>query len=185
MTDEGPVKTTIDRTTAVLAQAIEALRQRERGDAQPAVESEEFHRYFHGISEAHYVVRKVFRLVDEQAKRGGLDPLEHKLLIQIFGAGDERLRVNEAAARLDIPPALASRLIKRLQDKGFVVRSTGGEDRRTTQVAATDAGREVLAAIDRDVRRHVNHFQEQLSDAERAAALQIFAFYLGASARTG
>jgi DNA-binding MarR family transcriptional regulator len=173
---------TTDRTIAVLATAIAALRERERGDGgQPAAESDMFHEYFHGIAEAHYVIRKVLRLVDEQAKRAGLDPLEHKMLIQIFGAGGERLRINEAAARLDIPPALSSRLVKRLQDKGFVVRSTGNGDRRTTQVATTDAGRAALAAIDRGVRRHVEHFQEQLSDAERAAALQIFAFYLGAS----
>ena len=171
---------TTERTTAVLAEALDALREPDRGHTQPAADSPEFQRYFHAISEAHHIIRKVFRLVDEQAKRAGLDPLEHKLLIQVFGAGEQGLRVNAAAARLDIASALASRLVKRLQDKGLVVRSSGGSDRRAIRVAATDAGREVLARVDRDVRRQVGHFQEQLTDAERAAALQIFAFYLGA-----
>ena len=42
----------------------------------------DFQRYFHGIAKARYVIRKVIRIVDEQAKKAGLDPLEHQALIQ-------------------------------------------------------------------------------------------------------
>lgn len=136
--------------------------------------------YFQGIAEAHYVVRKVFRIVDELAKQAGLDPLEHKMLIQIFGARGGPLRVNEAAARLDVAPAFASRLIKTLEERKLVVRSPSDEDRRTTHVEATEAGRELLAEIDRNVRVEVEYFQRRLSDEERAGALRIFGFYVGA-----
>ncbi|MGH3095340.1 MAG: MarR family winged helix-turn-helix transcriptional regulator [Streptosporangiales bacterium] len=138
-----------------------------------------FEDYFSGIAEAHYVIRKVFRLVDEQAKKAGLEPLEHKLLIQVFGSPNAPLPVHEAAARLDVSPAHASRLVTGLVGRGLVERTAGGGDRRITRVGITAAGRELLAAVDRNVRRHVDLFQYELSDAERDGALRIFAFYVG------
>ena len=139
-----------------------------------------FEEYFHGVSEARYVIRKVFRIVDEQAKQAGLEPLEHQALIQIFGS-PKPLRVIEIAERLDIPPAFASRLAIGLEEKGLVTRSRSGEDKRSTHVETTDAARDILAAIDQVVGMHVDYFQRQLSEAERASALGIFAFYVGAS----
>jgi DNA-binding MarR family transcriptional regulator len=139
-----------------------------------------FEEYFHGVSEARYVIRKVFRIVDDQAKQAGLEPLEHQALIQIFGS-PKPLRVIEIAERLDIPPAFASRLAIGLEEKGLVTRSRSGEDKRSTHVETTDAARDILAAIDQVVGMHVDYFQRQLSEAERASALGIFAFYVGAS----
>lgn len=143
------------------------------------VEGPEFHGYFSGIAEAHHVIRKVFRLVDEQAKKAGLEPLEHKLLIQVFGAPAAPLSVQAAATRLDVSSALASRLLKGLVDRGLVSRVPGQTDRRVTRVEITAAGRDLLAAVDRDVRHHVGLFQSGLTDAERDGALRIFSFYLG------
>lgn len=139
-----------------------------------------FQEYFHGVAEARHVVRKVFRIVDEQAKQAGLEPLEHQALIQIFGA-PRPMRVIDVADRLDIAPAFASRLAKRLEEKGLVTRSRSDSDRRSTYVVATDEARDALAAIDERVGLHVNYFQSQLTESERAAALGIFAFYVGAS----
>ncbi len=150
---------------------------RERG---PLLEARGFESYFRGVAEARYVIRKVFRIVDEQAKKTGLEPLEHQALIQVFGSS-EPLRVIDVAERLDIAPALGSRLVKRLEEKRLVSRSPSEEDRRMTYVIATDNARELLGEIDRNVELHVGYFQRQLTDAQRAAALGIFAFYLGAS----
>jgi DNA-binding MarR family transcriptional regulator len=146
----------------------------------PAPDSPDFHHYFHGIAKAHEIIRKVFRIVDERARAAGLEPLEHKLLIQIFGAWETQLRITELAARLDIPPALASRLVKGLEARGLVVRTPAAEDRRIIRVGTTDAARTLLADIDRGVRRQVDYFQAGLADDDRDAALRIFAFYLGA-----
>jgi DNA-binding MarR family transcriptional regulator len=150
-----------------------------RNDAD-LLHSRGFDEYFHGVAEARYVIRKVFRIVDDQAKQAGLEPLEHQALIQIFGAPNP-LRVIEIAERLDIPPAFASRLAIGLEEKGLVTRSRSGEDKRSTHVEATAKARDVLAGIDQVVAMHVDYFQRQLSEAERASALGIFAFYVGAS----
>jgi DNA-binding MarR family transcriptional regulator len=166
-------------TAAGLAEALRDLRAAPHDDTAP--DDSRFERYFHGIAEAHHVLRRVFRIVDEEAKRAGIDPLEHKTLIQIFAAPKTPLRVAEVAARMDIEPALASRLIKRLKSKGLVVSLPSPEDGRITRVQATAEARNLLATIDRGVRHGIDRFQAQLTDDERLPALQIFAFYLGAS----
>ena len=77
--------------------AIEAFYdwvERHRG--QPSgLAGEGLKGYFHGVAEARYVIRRIFRIVDEQAKSAGLEPLEHQALIQLFGA-PEPLRVIDA-----------------------------------------------------------------------------------------
>jgi DNA-binding MarR family transcriptional regulator len=150
-----------------------------REQSSPA-ESEDFRAYFHGIAEARYVIRKVLRIADEQAKRATLEPLEHQALIQIFGSPNPQ-RVSDLAERLDIAPAFASRIIKGLENRGLVVRAPSPHDKRSTHVTATNQARDLLASIDQNVSRHVAHFHQELTDSERAVALGIFAFYLGAS----
>lgn len=153
----------------------------EHGHEEPSPStSEDFRSYFRGIAEARYVIRKVLRIADEQAKRASLEPLEHQALIQIFGSTQPQ-RVSDLAERLDIAPAFASRIVKGLESRGLAVRSPSPHDKRSTFVGLTDAARELLAEIDQNVTRHITHFQAELHPAERAVALGIFAFYVGAT----
>ena len=139
----------------------------------------EFDTFFRGVAEARYVVRRVTRIVDEQARTHGLDPLEHQLLIQLFGARTHRMSVNQIATRLDVPAAVASRLVKRLEEEGYLERTKSETDRRVTNVTLTDAGRDVCVAIWEDVRFHVEYFQKQLDDESKQIALAVFGFYVG------
>lgn len=139
----------------------------------------EFEAFFRGVAEARYVVRRVTRIVDEQARAHGFDPLEHQLLIQLFGAEDHTLSVNRTATRLDVPPAVASRLIKRLEAEGMVTRSKSEEDRRVTHVTLTADGRVTCIGIWEDVRFHVDYFQRQLDEESKQVALAVFGFYVG------
>lgn len=139
----------------------------------------EFHRYVSGIAEARYAIRKVFRIVDEQARSVGLDPLEHQALVQVYGSPEQMRQVNSVASRLDIAPAFASRMLKQLEAKGYVERRSSAADRRVTEVHMTEAGRDVLRLIDSEVRVHVEYFQTQLSQTSKTTALHIMAFYIG------
>src|SRR5258708_11589010 len=99
---------------------IDAARlERGREKALKARATADPHPYFHGVAQARYVLRKVFRLVEEEAKRAGIDPLTHQALIQIYGSETGALRVKEVAARLASTPAFASRLGKYLGAKRF------------------------------------------------------------------
>lgn len=143
------------------------------------MEEQAVHDYFSGVAEARFAIRKVFRIVDDKARDFGLDPLEHQALIQIHGSGDEMLQVNNVAARLDIAPAFASRVVRQLEDKEFVERRPSTQDRRVIEVHMTDPGRAVLKEIDGAVRVDVEYFQQQLSSESKATALSIMGFYIG------
>lgn len=137
------------------------------------------HAYFQGIAQARFVIRKCFRIVDEQARQAGLDPLEHQAMLQIYGSEGQTLAVSRIAERLDISTAFASKLAKGLARSGYASRTQGSDDQRVTNVAITEAGRDLLHKIDEQVRFHVGYFARQLSPKQRATALEIFAFYVG------
>jgi DNA-binding MarR family transcriptional regulator len=139
-------------------------------------------RYFHGVADARFVIRRVFRIVDERAKSRDLDPLQHQALIQIYGLRDGDVRVGTVAERLDIPPAFASKLVKALALKGLVSAEASPHDQRVSHLSATPAGAALLAEIDADVRVHVDFFTRGLTAEQKAAALSIFAFYVGTAA---
>jgi hypothetical protein len=77
-------------------------------------------------------------MVREQAKRAGLDPLEHQALVQVFGAS-----VREGALRQSPRRAARRRPRTRLpgpEAKNLVARGQSDEDKRVTRVIATDSG---------------------------------------------
>ena len=137
------------------------------------------HDYFAEVAEARYVLRRVFRITEEQARDAGLDPLAHQALIQIYGSAARRLRVNELAERLDIAPAFASSLLKSLAGDGLIDRRRDEGDHRVTWVSATDAAIEKLVAIDAAVGFHVDYFAAQIPAKDRKRALATLKFYVG------
>lgn len=139
-------------------------------------------KYFRSIAQARYVIRRITRIVDELVKREKLEPLQHQAAIQVFGAPDGRIQVNDLAERLDVAPAFASRLVRELERKGLVERLASEYDRRVTLVRATEECVDLLRRIDDQVHIHVRFFQQQLTAEERSAALSIFAFYVGTTA---
>lgn len=147
--------------------------------AEEGRRAEQFDGYVYGIAEARYVIRKVFRIVDEEAKKMGLDPLEHQALLQIYGAGPQLLTVSGLGDRLDVASAFASRVVRSLDEKGLVVRRADASDKRITKLEITESGRDLVKSIDEAVHLHVEYFQAQLTDNQRLAALAIFSFYVG------
>lgn len=144
-----------------------------------------FQDYINAVAEARYIIRKIFRIVEGEAKQHQLDPLEHQALIQIYAAAAPAVPTGWVAARLDIAPAFASRLIRGLEKKGLVIREQSREDRRVTFTSTTPAGEQALRAIDAAVHVHVQYFQNQLSDKARSDALATFVFYLGYDGDSG
>ncbi|MEV4597002.1 MarR family transcriptional regulator [Amycolatopsis sp. NPDC049253] len=149
-------------------------------DIGDAKRSREFQAYVKNIADARYVTRRVLRIVDEQAKTHGLEPLLHQALLQVYGSNEARgITVSTLAARLDVAAAFASRMVRRLEELGLVTREASESDRRATNVVATTAGAEKLAEIDNEVHHSVAFLQHQLTEDERLSALSIFAFYVG------
>lgn len=136
--------------------------------------------YVTNLADARFVIRRVLRLVNDHAKDLGLEPLTHQALLQIYGTNyGGGISVSALAKRLDIPSALASRLVRDLEQEGLVVREPSAKDRRVTTVSATREGIERLRDIDDSVHYDIIGFHRQLTDEQRLAALSIFAFYVG------
>jgi DNA-binding MarR family transcriptional regulator len=148
------------------------------GQGAGAASHLDFSKHVKAIAHARYVLRRILRLLDEQAVSGGLQPLQHQALLQIYGA-DSALPVSKVAERLDIAPALASRLIRQLEEKGLVERARIVGDRRVIAVKASAEGVELLRTIDESVHDRVDNFQRELSDEGKLGALATFSFYLG------
>tara|TARA_R110000787_G_scaffold10978_1_gene36488 strand:- start:108 stop:575 length:468 start_codon:yes stop_codon:yes gene_type:complete len=137
------------------------------------------HAYFGDVAEARYVLRRVFRIAEEQARARGIDPLAHQALIQIYGSAGSVLRVSQIAERLDIAPAFASSLVRALVEDGLARRTRDEADQRVTLVSVTDAAVALLDEIDRAVEFHVGYFAAQIPEARRKRALSTLKFYVG------
>lgn len=157
--------------------------EKRREKAVKARAAADRHLYFGAVAEARYVLRKVFRLVEEEARRAGLDPLAHQALIQIYGSENGMLRVKEVAERLDITAAFSSSLLKMLTQKRYVTRERDKADHRVTWVKVTKTGRDLLHRIDEQVQIHVDYFTRGLSPKQTEAAVSILMFYAGVSLR--
>ena len=151
----------------------------EETDAQQAAKPAAPHDYFVDVAEARYILRRVFRIAEDQAKAAGLEPLTHQALIQIYGSPERRLRVNELAERLDIKPAFASALLTRLEADGLIYRQRDTADHRVTWVQVTEKAVEKLVEIDSAVDFHVRYFAAQLDRESRERALSTLKFYVG------
>lgn len=137
--------------------------------------------FFRGVAEARYVVRRVTRIVDEQARSEGFDPLEHQLLIQLFGFGGGPMQINQLADRLDVPAAVASRLVKALEERGCVQRRKSSTDRRVTDVFLLPEGQHACVTIWEKVRFRMEYFQQLLPEDAKRLAMSVFGFYVGAA----
>jgi DNA-binding MarR family transcriptional regulator len=137
------------------------------------------HEYFTAVAQFRYIIRKVFRAIDEHAKTLGLDPLAHQALLQVYGSSKKELRVSALAERLDIAPAFASNLVKALAKAKLLHRAADASDMRVTIVRLTSAGRELCHEIDSGARHRVDALINEFVAGERKVALSSLMFYVG------
>lgn len=147
--------------------------------AAEAVTRASFDEAVGGIARARYAIRKVLRIVDDQARNAGIDPLHHQAMIQIHGADARLLHVTALADRLDVPAALASRLVSTLEKRGLVRRVRSTTDLRMIEVHVTEDGVDLLRSIYAAIGRELGHFSLALNESDKLAALGIMANYVG------
>ena len=82
---------------------------------------------------------------------------QDRILIVLLETG--RITQRELTKRLGIQPGSASEVIAKLEHAGLIARTPNGEDRRTTDVFLTDAGRARAAiASEQRLNRHEQMF---------------------------
>lgn len=100
------------------------------------------------IANFRYVVRRFLRFSEQAARREGITPQQHQLLLAVKGFPTrDCATVSELAHRLQMRQHSVVGLIDRTVRHGMVRRERGAEDRREVFVFVTPAGEELLARL--------------------------------------
>lgn len=107
------------------------------------------------------------RLGEEMETETGLSLDWYEVLLLLFEAEDEHLRMHELAASMLTSRSAATRLVDRMVAAGLVRRFTCETDRRGTFVTLTDSGRAQFLIAGRIHRRGITeHFSKHIDPDE-------------------
>lgn len=127
------------------------------------------------VADARYLMRLAFRMIDDEARRAGIDPLAHQLLVQLRGSPEWTRSISELALRLDVSLALVSRLAAQLEQRALVTRTPSSLNRRVTLVRATNTADALVLTIASAVRTRFKEFHSEFSMDMRRAAMAVWA----------
>jgi DNA-binding MarR family transcriptional regulator len=130
--------------------------------AQPALATAGFQQ----LAAFRYRIRQFLHFSEEAARRNGLEPQQHQLMLAIKGLPQGlRPTITTLSARLCLRHHSTVELVNRLVERGAAVRKPSDQDRREVLVELTAHGDELLQKLS------VLHWQElqnagpDLSDA--------------------
>lgn len=101
---------------------------------------------YRALAEFRYQIRRFLRFSEEAARRAGLEPAQHQLLLAIKASASAPT-VGEMAARLQLRHHSTVGLIDRLAKSGLVQRHRAEGDRRQIRLALTRKGETVLRRL--------------------------------------
>ncbi|HUI26683.1 MAG TPA: MarR family transcriptional regulator [Candidatus Kryptonia bacterium] len=110
-----------------------------------------------------YAVRKLLRASEEAARKVGLTPQHHQLLLGVAGfTGDEWATVGDLAEFLQVRHHSVVGLLDRAEGIGLVRRTANPEDRREVRVSVTADGNRKLRALASLHRKELNAMRRTL-----------------------
>lgn len=95
------------------------------------------------------------------------------------------MRMGDLAARLEIVPRTATTRVDDLEEAGLVTRSADPSDRRSTLVAPTAQGRELVTRLKDERRASAETMFATLSTAEKAELVRMLGLVVADSPRVG
>lgn len=103
---------------------------------------------YRSLAEFRHQIRRFLHFSEHAARRAGLEPTQHQLLLALKGLPPEvRPRIGEMAERLQIQHHSAVELVNRLEAGGLVRRRRGREDRREVLIHLTPRGEKILRQL--------------------------------------
>ena len=100
------------------------------------------------LAELRYGLRSFLHWSGEQAKRAGLTPTQHQLLLAIRASAQERgPTVSDVAAILLIRHHSAVELVDRAQDGGLITRERDPDQQSMVRLTLTDRGAATLESL--------------------------------------
>jgi DNA-binding MarR family transcriptional regulator len=104
---------------------------------------------FVAVAEFRSALRVFLRRSEQTARRSGLTPQRHLLLLMIKGApdGSEQSTVTELADKLQLAQSTITELVRRAEDAGLVAREQSPNDARVAHLRVTREGERRLARV--------------------------------------
>lgn len=124
---------------------------------------------YRALAQFRYHVRRFWRLTEGNARRAGIHPQQHRLLLSIKGMKDDEVpSVGRLAERLQVQHHSAVELIDRTVAAGLVVRRRDSSDGRVVTVRVTPRGERLLERLSRENREELRLAAPALVKALRA-----------------
>lgn len=103
---------------------------------------------YRDLAEFRRRIRGFLHFSETTAKKHGIEPQQHQLLLAVRGLPEGvRPTIREIASRLFIQHHSAVELLNRLESTGAIVRKPGTEDKREVLIQLTPAGRMLLRKL--------------------------------------
>jgi DNA-binding MarR family transcriptional regulator len=107
-------------------------------------------RHLEMLAEVRYKLRRFLRFGEDEARKAGLTPQQHQLLLAVKGfPGRDWATVGEIAERLQLRHHSAVGLVDRAEEIGLIARRADPVDRRVVRIVLTPAGERVLVRLTR------------------------------------
>lgn len=124
---------------------------------------------YRALAEFRFQIRRFLRFSEAAARKVGLEPQQHQLLLAIKGMEPTiRPTVGELAARLQTRHHSVVELIDRLEVRQLVARRRSERDRRQVWIDLTPEGERILEALSEEHRAELETAGPALVDALRA-----------------
>ena len=136
---------------------------RPRHDPRPLTDDD-----YRALSQFRHALRVFLRFSEDAARRSGLTPAQHQLLLAIRGwSGVDQPSVSDLAELLQLRHHSASELVSRAEAAGLVTSATDALDGRWRRVALTDRGAQQVAALSLLHRDELRRFRDEMTDVLR------------------
>jgi DNA-binding MarR family transcriptional regulator len=121
---------------------------------------------YRALAEFRYQIRRFLHFSEKTARKAGLEPQHHQLMLAVKGAGKGAgPRIAYLAERLQLQHHSAVELVDRLAKRGIVERTRSEEDRREVHVKLTPQGERILKQLTLDNREELRTMAPALVSA--------------------
>jgi len=112
-------------------------------------------------------LRRFLRRSEECARRYGLTPRQHLLLLMIAGSERGTSTVSELVRRLQLTQSAVTELVQRAEEAGLVQRTPSATDGRVIDLSLTPEGERRLRGVHDSLgpeRAHLREMVDRLAD---------------------
>ena len=121
---------------------------------------------YQALAEFRYQIRRFLHFSEETARKAGLEPQHHQLMLAVKGAGKGAgPRIAYLAERLQLQHHSAVGLVDRLAKRGLIKRTRSEKDRREVHVKLTPQGERILKQLTLDNREELRTLAPALVSA--------------------